>query len=91
MEGSLEQRYPRAQPGRPNWIIQKPTDEVLGFRCLEQDGHLGVRREDAESLEPAPARIYVIRRTESEGAVVYILVQPCCQDEVLHLRGIVAP
>jgi hypothetical protein len=49
---------------------------VLGFTCLEQDGHLGLRQEDAESLEPAPARIYVIRRTEIEGALVRILAQP---------------
>jgi hypothetical protein len=73
VEGSLEQRYPPARLGRPNWTTQKPTDKALGVTCLEEERRLGLRQEDAESLEAALARINVIRRSENEIGLVRIL------------------
>jgi hypothetical protein len=51
MKGSVEERQPMADEGRPDWIVEERSDGRLRALTFEQEDDLGLGQKDGVSLE----------------------------------------
>ena len=83
---------------RPDWIVEKRSDRLVGALALEQEHHLGLGQEDRVSVEGglellrAERRVLGEKRLRSPTAVG---CQASSKDEAIHggkptLRGVPA-
>jgi hypothetical protein len=49
MKGSVEERQPMADEGRPDWIVEQRSDRLVRSVAFEQEDDLSLGQEDGVS------------------------------------------
>jgi hypothetical protein len=93
MKGSVEERQPMADEGRPDWIVEKRSDRLVRALAFEQKDDLSLGQEDGVSVEGGLELLSAERRVPGEKrlrSLTTVGFQTSSKDEAIH-RGSLLP
>jgi hypothetical protein len=87
MKGSIEERQPMADEGRPDWIVEKRPDRLVRALAFEQEDDLSLGQEDGVSVEDGLELLGAERRVLGEKrlrSLTTVGFQTSSKDEAIH-------